>query len=160
MRTRAGLQPARNLVDSALVTMPAQIPSDTDDPRRLREILDRALELASRHALTSVLVGIAGYEGDPAASRRSCAYVESGLRVDDSVFRMTRERAVLLLTDVDAPQRRGDRARACSPSSRSTSRRPRIRRRGRDSFEVAPSTIELTLKQVLPRLFPGPPAAH
>ena len=125
-----------------------------DDPRRLREILDRALDLAGRHALTSVLVGIAGREGDRLFPE-IVAYVESGLRMDDSVFRMTRERAVLLLTDVDAEQAekivRRLLAEFCDHFP--AAREPEV---AVASFEVAPSSIELTLKQVLPRLFPGP----
>ena len=43
---------------------PTPSPTSMDDPRRLREILDRSLELASRHGLSSVLVGVAGFEGE------------------------------------------------------------------------------------------------
>ena len=128
-----------------------------DDPRRLREILDRALDLAERHALTSVLVGIAGHEGDRIFPE-IVAYVESGLRMDDKVFRMTRERAVLLLTDVDAEKAeaivRRLLAEFCNhfPSARE----PEV---FVSSFAVEPGALELTLKQVLPRLFPGPEIA-
>ena len=128
--------------------------STMDDPRRLREILDRALDLAGRHSLTSVLIGIAGREGDRLFPE-IVAYVESGLRMDDSVFRMTRERAVLLLTDVDAEQAekivRRLLAEFCDHFP--AAQEPEV---AVASFEVAPSSIELTLKQVLPRLFPGP----
>lgn len=129
-----------------------------DDPRRLREILDRSLELASRHGLTSVLVGVAGFEGDPVFPE-VVRYVESGLRVDDSVFRMTRERVVLLLTDVDAVRAEAIVARLLSEFSEHfpSIADPSV---AVHTFEVSPSTIELTLKQVLPRLFPGPPASH
>ena len=71
-----------------------------DDPRRLRDLLTRAADLAERHGLRSVLVGLSGFEGD-VVFPEIVRYVESALRVDDSVFRMTRERALLLLTDVD-----------------------------------------------------------
>jgi GGDEF domain-containing protein len=129
-----------------------------DDPRRLREILDRSLELASRHGLSSVLVGVAGFEGDPVFPE-VVRYVESGLRVDDSVFRMTRERVVLLLTDVDDARAQAIVARLLAEFSEHfpSIADPSV---AVHTFEVAPSTIELTLKQVLPRLFPGPPASH
>jgi GGDEF domain-containing protein len=129
-----------------------------DDPRRLREILDRALDLAGRHSLTSVLVGIAGFEGDPMFPE-IVAFVESGLRVDDSVFRMTRERAVLLLTDVDAKKAEAIVQRLLSEFSEHfpSAREPDV---AVASFEVGPGALDLSLKQVLPRLFPGPPPAH
>lgn len=127
-----------------------------DDPRRLREILDRALDLAERHALTSVLVGIAGHEGDPLFPE-IVAYVESGLRMDDKVFRMTRERAVLLLTDVDAERAEAIVRRLlvefCNHFP--AAEEPEV---GVASFAVEPGALELTLKQVLPRLFPSPDA--
>lgn len=129
-----------------------------DDPRRLREILDRALELASRHGLHSVLVGVAGFEGDPVFPE-VVRYIESGLRVDDSVFRMTRERVVLLLTDVDAARAETIIGRLLTEFSEHfpSIADPPV---AVQCFEVGPSTIELTLKQVLPRLFNGPPASH
>ena len=138
--------------------MPAHNPSAMDDPRRLREILERALELAARHEMTSVLVGIAGEEGDrvfPEIVR----YVESGLRVDDSVFRMTRERAVLLLTDVDAPKAEAIVRRLLSEFGEHfpAAEDPAVEV---SSFAVEPGSLELTLKQVLLRLFPGPSPAH
>jgi hypothetical protein len=128
-----------------------------DDPRRLREILDRALDLAERHALSSVLVGIAGEEGDPIFPE-IVAYVESGLRMDDKVFRMTRERAVLLLTDVDACGAESIVRRLLAEFGE---RFPAVEEPtvGVASFAVAPGALELTLKLVLPRLFPGPESA-
>ena len=134
-----------------------QTPS-IDDPRRLREILDRALELASRHGLNSVLVGVAGAEGDPVFPE-VVRYVESGLRVDDSVFRMTRERVVLLLTDVGEARAEGIVERLLAEFSEHfpSVEDPKVEVQ---CFEVGPGTIELTLKQVLPRLFGGPPASH
>ncbi len=74
-----------------------------NDPRHLRAMMDRASELAREHEVRSVFVGIAGREGDLLAPE-FIEFVESALRVEDSVFRMLRERAVLLLTDVDRPR--------------------------------------------------------
>ncbi len=72
----------------------------TDDPRRLWDHLGRLRQLAAEHRISSVVVGLAAPEGDlqfPDVVR----FVESELRVEDAVFRMTRERAVLFLADVD-----------------------------------------------------------
>jgi GGDEF domain-containing protein len=135
--------------------MPAHSsPSSIDDPRRLREILERALELAERHALCSVLVGIAAEEGDRIFPD-VVAYLESGLRMDDKVFRMTRERAVLLLTDVDAPKAEAIVRRLLSEFGEHfpAAQEPEV---AVSSFAVEPGALELTLKQVLPRLFPAP----
>ena len=38
--------------------------STTDDPRKLRELLARSESLASDHGLPSVIMGLAGHEGD------------------------------------------------------------------------------------------------
>ena len=70
------------------------------DPRRLRGMMDRASDLARGHQVTSVFVGIAGREGDVLAPE-FIDFVESALRVEDAIFRLIRERAVVLLTDAD-----------------------------------------------------------
>jgi hypothetical protein len=129
-----------------------------DDPLRLREILTRARALADRHALCSSLVGVAGLEGDPLFPE-IVHFLESGLRVDDSVFRMTRERVVLLLTDADAAKAASIVGRLLEDFSERfpSASEPAV---AIHTFEVAPGAGELTLKQVLPLLFPGPPATH
>ncbi len=71
-----------------------------DDPRKLREMLGKAVDLASDHALHCVVVGLAGREGD-LLFPEVVDFVESALRVDDTVFRMTRDRAVMVLADTD-----------------------------------------------------------
>ena len=73
------------------------------DPRRLRGMMDRASDLARGHQVTSVFVGIAGREGDFLAPE-FIDFVESALRMEDAVFRLIRERAVVLLTDADRDQ--------------------------------------------------------
>ena len=50
--------------------------------------------------LPSVIIGIAGPDGDLMFPELA-DFVESALRVEDSIFRVTRERAMLLLADVD-----------------------------------------------------------
>jgi len=72
-----------------------------DDPRKLTAMISRVSDLAETHSVSSVVVGIAAEEGD-LLFPDYLAYVESALRVEDQIFRMTRERAVLYLADVDA----------------------------------------------------------
>lgn len=73
------------------------------DPRRLRALMDRAFGLMREHRVGSVFIGIAGPEGDLLVPE-FIAYLESALRVEDGIFVLTRERAVLLLADVDVEQ--------------------------------------------------------
>jgi len=73
------------------------------DPRRLRALMDRAFVLMREHRIGSVFIGIAGPEGDLLIPE-FVAFLESELRVEDGIFVLTRERAVLLLTDVDLEQ--------------------------------------------------------
>ena len=73
------------------------------DPRHLRELMDRVTSLAQAHDVASVVVGVAGRDGDPQISE-FMDFVESALRMEDAIFRMTRERSVLFLTDVDRAQ--------------------------------------------------------
>ncbi len=72
-----------------------------DDPRKLIQMISRVSDLAESHAVCSVVVGIAAPEGD-LLFPDYVSYLESALRVEDQIFRMTRERAVLYLADVDA----------------------------------------------------------
>ena len=74
--------------------------SMNDDPRRLRSLINKAAELASEHSVPSVLVGLKAQE------RELCFpefidFLQAALRVEDGIFRMTRERVVLHLADVD-----------------------------------------------------------
>ena len=70
------------------------------DPRRLRGLMERSALLAREHQVRSVFVGIAGREGDLLVPE-FVSFVESALRVEDSIFSLTRERALVLLVDVD-----------------------------------------------------------
>ena len=70
------------------------------DPRHLHALFDRASSLSQEHAVASVFVGIAGKEGDLLVAD-FLEFVESQLRMEDAVFRLLRERTVLLLTDTD-----------------------------------------------------------
>ncbi len=130
--------------------------SRIDDPRKLRDLLGKAASLASDYSLHSVVVGIAGREGD-LLFPEIIDFFESTLRVDDSIFRMTRERAVLVLADVD-------RARAEEILERlmngfrerfSTAVDPEV---SLGFFEVTPDERDVTVKHVLLALFTAPNA--
>jgi hypothetical protein len=123
----------------------------SDDPRRLRELLARASSLASGHGLSSVVVGVAGREGDVVLPEL-LDFLESALRVDDSIFRLTRERAVLVVTDAD-------RARAEEVVERvvrdfcsrfPVAEDPALRL---GYFEVRPGAADVSVKHVLPLVF-------
>jgi hypothetical protein len=81
----------------------AEVRLSDSDPRRLRELFSRTGSLACEHAVPSVIVGLAGREED-AIFPELVGFIESALRVEDSIFRMTRERAVLFVSDVDRSQ--------------------------------------------------------
>jgi GGDEF domain-containing protein len=139
----------------------SEIPLDRfvlDDPRRLRDLLARAHGLAREHELTSVLVGLAGFEGDPVFAE-VVDFVESALRVDDSVFRMTRERVVLLLTDVDEVGARRVVGRILD-DFREHFPAPADPAIALGFFQVSAGRGEPTAKDVLPRLFAAPPLSH
>ena len=78
--------------------------------------------------------------------------LESQLRVDDAIFRMTRERAVLLLADVDRPRAEEIVARLLGSFQDrfALADDPELKL---GYFEVTPQTRELSVKHVLPVLF-------
>jgi hypothetical protein len=126
-------------------------PMGADDPLRLREMLGRAASLASAHRLPSVVVGMAGREGD-LLFPEIVDFIASALRVDDTVLRLTRERVVLMLTDVDraGAERIVRRLLAEFRERFATVEDPPI---ALGYFEVSPGTLHLTVKQVLPTVF-------
>jgi hypothetical protein len=132
--------------------------SDARDPRRLRELMERAETLAREHGLRSVVVGLAGFEGD-ALFPEIVDYIESALRVDDAVFRLTRERVVLLLTDVDVEKASGIVNRLLGEFRENfpSTNEPSV---GLGFFEVAPGVADVSVKSVLPNLFATPPTSH
>ena len=133
------------------------IGSSYDDPRLLRELLGKASSLASEHDLTSVVVGAAGVEGD-LIFPEVVDYFESALRVDDAIFRLTRERAVLVLADVN-------RAQAVEIVERMVNEfRERFTAATDPTivlgyFEVTPGLVDVSVKQILPVVF-DPSATH
>ena len=132
--------------------------TDARDPRRLRELMDRAETLAREHGLRSVVVGLAGFEGDTLFPE-IVDYIESALRVDDSVFRLTRERVVLLLTDVDSEKASGIVHRLLGEFRENfpSANEPPV---GLGFFQVAPGVVDVSVKNVLPSLFAKPPKSH
>jgi hypothetical protein len=128
------------------------------DPRRLRELFTRTLDLAALHAVPSVVVGLAGPEGELLVPEL-IEYVESELRVEDAVFRLTRERAVLFLADVrvatarEIVERLLESFRERFPSARSLAMEVGY-------HEVEPGSREASVKAVLPRVFPASDASQ
>ena len=129
-----------------------------DDPLLMRELLQKAASLAERHDMSCILVGLAANEGD-LLFPEIVNFIESALRVDDGIFRMTRERAVLFLADVDRASaeeivRRnltGFRERFATASEPAISL---------GFFEMTSHSQEVTMKDVLPKLFTAEPGSH
>jgi hypothetical protein len=123
------------------------------DPRRLRILMERAGDLAREHGMRSVFVGIAGREGDLLAPE-FISFVESELRVEDSIFPLTRERAVVLLLDVDLATAKRIMERVGTDFE---NRFPRAGDLGLEirCHEVDGASPHPTAKEVLPLIFPG-----
>jgi hypothetical protein len=133
-----------------MTAMPLGAPRN-DDPRRMRELLGHYAGLASRHDLSSVLVGLAAAEGD-LLFPELVDFFESALRVDDRIFRMTRERAVLFLADVDRARAEEIVKRGLSGfrAQFALSADPEI---ALGWFQLGPGSSRVTVKDVLPALF-------
>ena len=129
----------------------SSIAGGNDDPRKLRDMLGRATVLAGEHELKSVVMGIAASES-ALAFPQMIDFLESALRVEDAVFRMTRDRAVVFLADVDAARARQifDRVAADFAAQVALAEAPERKLR---FYEVTPGTQELAVKDVLPELF-------
>jgi hypothetical protein len=129
-----------------------------DDPRKLRGLLEKVVNLAVDHRLTSVLVGMLGEEGD-LLFPELVDFIGSTLRVDDSIFRMTRTRVVFFLADADRDRAEEIMERVISDFNQrfATTESPVIRL---SYFEVAPGTADVTLKAILPALFAPSLGAH
>jgi hypothetical protein len=122
-----------------------------DDPRKLSAMITRVSDLALAHEVSSVVVGLVAGEGDRVFPDY-VTFLQSALRVEDGIFRMTRERAVLHLVDVDA-------ARATEVIDRLTvdfcdefpaMHRPDYQLR---MLEVKPGVERLSVKDVLTEIF-------
>ena len=129
-----------------------------DDPRRLRDLMGKVSSLAREHQLKSVVVGMAGVEGD-LLYPEVVNFVESTLRVDDSIVRLTRERSVLFLTDTDLSGAAGIMARVLLDF------RDRFPSMSEPSitlgyYEIDPKGPSATVKDVLPTLFSPSTLTH
>lgn len=131
-----------------MATSLTQTNSGIDDPRRLRELLARTQELGGRHEYASVVVGFAAPEGD-LVFPDFMAYVESELRVEDAIFRLTRERALLFLTDVECRGAEEIVERLVAGFRRSYPMREAFAVEIR-YFEIPPGGSALSVKDVLP----------
>jgi len=122
-----------------------------EDPLRLRELLARAASFSCDHSLQSTVVGIAGPEGSELFPEL-VDYIEAGLRVEDTVLRLTRDRAILFLADTDAERAHRITRRLLDEFQDRfpTVRGPEV---AAGYFEVKPGTRELTVKEVLPSIF-------
>jgi len=133
-------------------------PSRNDDPRKLRDLLQRVANLASEHRLTSVVVGMSGLESDMLFPE-VVDFVGSALRVDDSIFRMTRSRAIFFLADADEMQASEIMERVLSGFHErfATTQKTLV---SLTYFEVTPEAKDVSVKQVLPLLFAPPADSH
>ena len=129
----------------------APLQTGADDPLRLREMLGRAASLATAHRLPSVVVGMAGREGD-LLFPEVVAFFASALRMDDTILPPTRERVVMMLADVDreGAERIVRRLLAEFRERFATIEDPPL---SLGYYEVAPGSGPLTVKQVLPTVF-------
>lgn len=125
-----------------------------DDPRRLRSLLTRAADLASTHSVPSVLVGLKAQRGD-LCFPEFIDYLQAVLRVEDAIFRMTRERVVLHLADVDRAQTEEVLRRLIADFNEEY---PAMNDADFDvrCVEVKPGLAELRVKDVLTELFTEP----
>ncbi len=74
-----------------------------DDPRKLTAMIARVGDLAESHDVGSVVVGLAAEQGD-GRFPEYVDFLQGSLRVEDAIFRMTRERAVIHLADCTQAQ--------------------------------------------------------
>lgn len=131
---------------------------DHDDPRKLREMLQKASSLAAHYDLTSVMIGASGEAGDRLFSEM-VDYIGSALRVDDAICRLTRERAVFLLADADQ-DRAAEILERLMNGFRANFTPVRDPQVDLAFFEVTPDTSDLTVRDVLPSLFDAAPVTH
>ncbi len=133
-----------------MVAMPLNEPQN-DDPRKLRTLLDKVVDLADDHRLTSVLVGMSGPEGG-LIFPEVVDFVGSALRIEDAIFRMTRNRAVLFLADADRERAEEIIGRVIDAFTEQFAIAESLAVEI-SYFEIAPGMEDRTLKAILPRLF-------
>lgn len=122
-----------------------------DDPRRLRVLLTRAQNLALGHNVPSVVMGLAAEEGD-LIFPDFVSFLQSGLRVEDGIFRMTRERVVVHMADLDRTRAQDvlDRLIADFCEEFPAAERPAFEAL---FFEVKPGSSPVRVRDVLTEIF-------
>jgi GGDEF domain-containing protein len=122
-----------------------------DDPRKLSALIARASTLAQEHGVKSVLAGLICETGD-LVFPEYIQFLQSALRVEDGIYRMTQERAVIYLADVDPTQAQSvlDRMAGDFHERFPALRRPQFQLR---LFEVGPESEEIRMKDVLTQIF-------
>ena len=129
-----------------------------DDPRKLSAMIARVSDLAANHAVCSVVVGVAAEEGD-LFFPDYIDYLISARRVEDQIFRMTRERVLLYLSDVDATCAAEVLVRLYSEFCEEfpAAQHPEFEQR---MLEVRPGVGPLSVKDVLTSVFGSREAVH
>lgn len=129
-----------------------------DDPRKLTAMIARVSDLAANHAVCSVVVGVAAEEGD-LFFPDYIDYLVSALRVEDQIFRMTRERALLYLSDVDATCAAEVLVRIYSEFCKEfpAASEPEFDQR---MLEIRPGSPPITVRDVLTSVFGAKPPVH
>jgi hypothetical protein len=147
------LQVAPRPADRTHVNTPMTISRGIDDPRKLRDVLARTEALAAEHDVASVVVGFAARESS-LLFPEFLAFLGSELRVEDQIFRLTRERALLVLRDVDAAAAQSvvERLRAAFDREFPATDVLDVEIR---YLAVPPGPADLSVKQVLPAIFAG-----
>jgi len=140
------------------MTAPLSARPDHDDPRKLREMVQKASSLAAHYDVTSVMVGASGVEGDRLFSEM-VDYIGSALRVDDVICRLTRERAVFLLADANR-ERAAEIIERLMNGFRSHFTPASDPHFDLAFFEVTPEHPNVTVRDVLPSLFDSVPVSH
>ncbi len=131
--------------------MAATSPTTSDDPRKLRALFARASGLAGAHDVPSVMAGLTADPSDRCFVD-FVDFLESALRVEDGIFRMTRDRVVLHLADVELKQaaevveRLLGRFQDEFPQFTETKFQSRY-------AQIRPGEEEPTIKEILPTLF-------
>jgi len=128
--------------------MPDQL---NDDPRKLSAMIARAGDLAESHEVTSVMVGLVAEQGD-GRFPEYIDFLQGSLRVEDAIFRMTRERAVVHLADCSKEQANKILDRL---ESQFLSEFPSLSKLefGKRQFEVKPGGERPRVKDVLTEIF-------
>ena len=113
--------------------------------------MTRVSDLARVHSVPSVMIGLAAVEGD-LIFPEFVDFLQSALRVEDGVFRMTRERAVVHLADIDRGRAQDvlDRLIADFCGEFPATECPAFEAR---FFEVKPGSSRLRVRDVLTQIF-------